>query len=284
MLNVRKYPLYSLHALLLLLIACLLFTACGGNGGSASNPTAPTPKAVTLKVFAAASLTESFKEIGTGFQAAHKGVTVTFNFAGSQALVQQLKNGAPGDVFASADQANMTAATTAGLVGDAQVFAKNKLVLIIPVNNPGKINTLKDLANKGVKIDIEAPTVPAGKYTRQILDKMGKSPDYGTAYENAVKANFVSQEDNVKAVVTKVQLGEADAGFVYLTDVTAQAAQKVTEVTIPDNFNIVAEYPIATTKNAADATDAKAFVQYVLSADGQAILQKAHFTTVSGGA
>ena len=169
-------------------------------------------------------------------------------------------------------------------MGDAQVFAKNKLVLIIPKSNPGKINSLKDLANKGIKIDIEAPTVPAGKYTRQILDKMGKSPEYGMAYENAVKANFVSQEDNVKAVVTKVQLGEADAGFVYLTDVTAQAAQKVTEVTIPDNFNIVAEYPIATTKNAADATDAKAFVQYVLSADGQAILQKAHFTTVSGGA
>lgn len=276
-----KPRLYALHTLFLLLIACLLFTACGSSTGTTSGTAATTtPKVVTLKVFAAASLTEAFKTIEKKFHAAHSTITVTFNFAGSQALVQQLKNGAPDDVFASADQTNMTNATTNGLVSDSQVFARNKLVLIAPANN-SKVTSLKDLATKGIKIDVAAPTVPAGKYARQVLDKMGKSPNYGAAYESAVKGNFVSQEDNVKAVVTKVQLGEADAGFVYLTDVTAKTATQVKEITIPDDFNVVAEYPIAVTKNSQDVAAAKTFVAYVLSSEGQAILQKARFTPVS---
>ena len=278
-----RLRIHTLQALFLLLAASLLFAACGGStttGGGGSTATS-TPKAVTLNVFAAASLTESFTELDKSFHNAHSNVTVKFNFAGSQALEQQISNGASADVFASADQANMQKASSAGLVGDAQTFAKNKLVVILPVNNPGKINTLKDLANKGIKIDIEGPTVPAGKYSLQVLDKMGQSSDYGKSYESAVKGNFVSQEDNVKAVVTKVQLGEADAGFVYLTDVTSKVASKVKELTIPDNFNVVAEYPIAVTKKAPDASDAQAFVQYVLSSDGQAVLQKYHFLPVN---
>ena len=174
----------------------------------------------------------------------------------------------------------MTKATNANLVNSPQIFAKNKLVVIVPANNP-KVASLKDLANKGTKIDIEAPSVPAGKYSLQVLDKMGQSPDYGKSYESAVKANFVSQEDNVKAVVTKVQLGEADAGFVYLTDVTAKVSSKVKEITFPDNFNVIAEYPIAVTKNSKDASDAQAFVQYVLSSAGQSVLQKYRFLTPS---
>ncbi|GAC1356150.1 MAG: molybdate ABC transporter substrate-binding protein [Ktedonobacteraceae bacterium] len=275
-----RHRLYALRALFLPLVVCLLLAACGGStGGSA---TTPTPKAVTLNVFAAASLTESFKELSTNFQAAHNGVTVRFNFGGSQLLEQQIASGAPSDVFASADTANMTKAANAGLVSNPQIFVKNKLVVILPVTNPGKINSLKDLANKGVKIDIEGPTVPAGKYSLQVLGKMAQSSEFGSAYESAVKANFVSQEDNVKAVVTKVQLGEADAGFVYLTDVTQSVSDKVKEITIPDNFNVVAQYPIAVTKNSANASDAQAFVQYLLSTDGQAILQKYHFISVSG--
>ncbi len=275
-----KPRFYVLRALFLPLIACLLFAACGSTTGSGSSATAAL-KAVTLNVFAAASLTESFKEIATNFQAAHSGVTVRYNFGGSQLLEQQMASGAPSDVFASADQTNMKKAADAGLVGTSQPFVKNKLVVIIPANNPGKINSLKDLANKGVKIDIEASAVPSGKYTRKILGKMAKSPEYGSSYESAVKANFVSQEDNVKAVVTKVQLGEADAGFVYLTDVTKNVSSQVKEITIPDNFNVIAEYPIATTKNSANASVAKAFVQYVLSSRGQAILQKYGFISVS---
>jgi len=279
-----RHRISALHTLFLLLAVCLLFAACGGSttttGGSGTATS--TPKAVTLNVFAAASLTESFTEIGTKFHAAHSNDTVRFNFGGSQALVQQLISGASGDVFASADQTNMMKASSAGLVSNPQVFARNKLVVIIPNSNPGKINSLKDLANKGVKIDIEGPTVPAGKYSLQVLDKMAQSADYGKSYESAVKANFISQEDNVKAVVTKVQLGEADAGFVYLTDVTSNVSSKVKELTIPDNFNVVAAYPIATTKNSPNASDAQAFVQYVLSSDGQAVLQKYHFISANG--
>ena len=271
-----SHRLYGLRALFLPVLLCLLLAACGSSTSGGGITATPAPKAVTLNVFAAASLTESFTEIGKNFQAAHSGVTVKYNFGGSQLLEQQMANGAPSDVFASADTANMTKAANAGLVSNPQIFVKNKLVVIVPANNP-KVASLKDLATKGVKIDIEAPTVPAGKYSLQVLSKMALSPDYGKSYESAVKANFVSQEDNVKAVVTKVQLGEADAGFVYLTDVTASVAPKVKEITIPDNFNVVAQYPIAVTKNSKDATDAQAFVQYVLSSDGQAVLQKYKF-------
>jgi molybdate transport system substrate-binding protein len=267
-----------LRTLLLLATLCIFVTACGSTTGV--NP-APTPAPITLNVFAAASLTESFTEIGMKFQTAHPGVTVKFNFAGSPTLVQQITGGAAADVFASADMANMQKVSDAGLAGSSQVFVKNRLVVIIPAANPGNINTLKDLAKKGVKIDIEAPAVPAGKYSLQALDNMAKSPDYGSIYEAAVKANFVSQEDNVKAVVQKVQLGEADAGFVYKTDVTASVSDKVKVIDIPDTFNVIAEYPIAVIKNSAHATDAQAFVQYVLSADGQAILAKFNFISVA---
>jgi molybdate transport system substrate-binding protein len=260
------------------LLLCFLLAACGGStsGGGTNSTSTPTPKAVTLNVFAAASLTESFNEIAKSFQAAHSGVTVKYNFGGSQLLEQQMASGAPSDVFASADTANMTKAANANLVSNPQIFVKNKLVVIVP-SGSSKVATLKDLANKGIKIDIEAPAVPAGKYSLQVLNKMAQSPDYGKSYETGVKANFVSQEDNVKAVVTKVQLGEADAGFVYLTDVTASVASKVKEITIPDNFNVVAQYPIAVTKNSANPSDAQAFVQYILSSDGQAVLQKYKF-------
>ena len=278
-----RQRLYALRALFLPLLLCFLLAACGGStsggGTTATATTAPT-KAATLNVFAAASLTESFTELGKDFQTAHSGVTVKFNFAGSQALVQQMTNGANADVFASADTANMTKAANANLVSNPQIFAKNKLVVIVPAAN-SKVASLKDLSNKGIKIDIEAPTVPAGKYSLQVLSKMAQSADYGKSYESAVKANFVSQEDNVKAVVTKVQLGEADAGFVYLTDVTAKVSSKVKEIAIPDNFNVVAQYPIAVTKTSKDASDAQAFVQYILSSDAQAILQKYKFTSVS---
>lgn len=267
---------HLVRLLFLVLSLGLLLTACGGSDTGAT-PTPTAASAVSLNVFAAASLTESFKEMATNYQKAHANVKLVFNFAGSQALVQQMTSGAPSDVFASADQANMKKASDAGLVTSSQVFAKNRLVVIIPTSNPGKINTLKDLANKGVKIDTEASSVPAGKYSLQVLDNLGKSADYGTTYESAVKANFVSQEDNVKAVVQKVQLGEADAGFVYKTDVTAAVASKVQVIDIPDNFNVIASYPIAVTKNSTHQSDAQAFVQFVLSPDGQAVLTKYKF-------
>lgn len=270
---------YSPRTLLLLLVLCTLLAACGGASATTSTPT-PTP--VTLNVFAAASLTESFTEISTQYHKLYPTITVKFNFAGSQILEQQIANGASADIFASADLANMQKASNAGLVGNSQVFVKNKLAVIIPASNPGNISTLKDLAKKGIKIDIGAVTLPAGKYGRQVLDNMAKSPDYGPSYESAVLKNIVSEEDNVKAVVQKVQLGEVDAGFVYLTDVTAAVSNKVKIIDIPDTFNVIAQYPIAVVKNSSHATDAQAFVQYILSADGQAILVKYHFIAING--
>lgn len=267
-----------LRIFFLLSLFLLLVAGCGSS--PAANPPS-TP--VTLNVFAAASLTESFGEIAKQYQASHPNIKIVYNFNGSQILVQQITNGANADVFASADTANMNKAIDAKAVSNPQVFARNKLAVIIPVGNPGNITSLKDLARKGLKIVLAAPAVPAGKYSIQILDTMAKSPDYGPTFESSVKANVVSQEDNVKAVVQKVQLGEADAGIVYRTDVTVAVANQIKMIDIPDNFNVVAEYPIAVTLKSAHSTEALAFVQYLLSADGQAILTRFHFIGVNGG-
>jgi molybdate transport system substrate-binding protein len=281
-----KYPLrkHPLRFLFLLCVFCGLLAACGGTPPTSSSSATPTaaPAAVSLNVFAAASLTASFKEIATDYQSAHSNVKITYNFNGSQLLEQQLANGAPADIFASADQANMQKATKANLVDTPQVFARNKLVIIVPASNSANITSLKDLAKKGVKLVVGAPAVPIGNYALQILDKLGKAPDYGPTYESSVKANFVSQEENVTAVVQKVQLGEADAGIVYRTDVTSSVASKVKIIDIPDNFNVIAQYPIAVTKDSTHATDAQAFEQYILSPQGQSVLTKYGFIGVTG--
>jgi len=276
-----------LRTLSLLFLLSILLVACGGStsttspSSSSSPASSPAAAPVTLNVFAAASLTAAFNALGANYKQTHPNVNLVFNYNGSPLLEQQIANGAPADIFASADLANMHKASAAGLVGDSQIFAKNRLVVIVPASNPGKITTLHDLANKGIKIDIGAPTLPAGKYALQVLTNMAASPDYGPAYKSAVLGNVVSQEDNVKAVVTKVQLGEADAGFVYITDANS-AANKVSIISIPDNFNVIAEYPIAVVKNSAHTSDAQAFIQYILSPDGQAVLTKFRFISVSG--
>lgn len=265
---------------LLSVVICMLLAACGASSTPGSTPTAASTP-ITLNVFAAASLTESFNEIAGAYHQAHPNVTIKPNYNGSQILEQQIANGAPADVFASADTTNMTKASDAGLVSTSQVFVKNRLVVIIPSSNPGNISTLKDLAKKGVKIDLGATTVPAGKYALQVLDNLSKSTDYGATYDSSVLANVVSREDNVKAVVQKVQLGEADAGFVYRTDVTAAVASKVTVIDIPDQYNVIAEYPIAAVKASTHASDAQAFISFVLSPAGQAILTKYHFMAIN---
>ena len=268
----------SLHLFLLLVALCSAVAACGNSSSSSATS---TPSSIKLNIFAAASLTESFTQIAAAYHQSHPDVTITNNFNGSQLLEQQIANGAPADVFASADMANMLKASNAGLVGDAKVFVKNRLVVIIPVGNPGQIMSLKDLARKGVKIDLEADTVPAGHYSRQALMNMSQSPDFGANYGNSVLANVVSQEENVKAVVQKVQLGEVDAGFVYRTDVTAAVASKLTILDIPDPFNVIAQYPIAVVKSSANAAAAQSFVDYVLSMAGEDILAKYHFIAVN---
>ena len=267
----------------LLIALSSLLVACGSST-STTTTTPPVATAttapVTLNVFAAASLTGSFNALAASYKQTHPNVNLILNYNGSQILEQQIANGAPADIFASADLANMQKASAAGLVGSSQIFAKNRLVVILPLSNPGKIMSLKDLARKGVKIDLEASTVPAGKYSRQALMKMSQSPVYGANFASEVLGNVVSQEDNVKAVVQKVQLGEADAGFVYVTDAFS-ASGKVMVIDIPDPYNVIAQYPIAVVKNSAHASDAQAFVDFVLSPAGQAVMQKYKFIPVN---
>ena len=239
--------------------AALLLAACGGDdAGGTSGATAPSE----LKVFAAASLTDAFTELGRQYAAANGGDKVTFNFAGSQALATQIQQGAPADVFASADLANMD--KVKDLVASPQNFASNRLAIVVEQGNPKGVKGLDDLAASDLKVVLAAEEVPAGRYARQVLDKAG------------VAVTPVSQEDNVKAVVTKVSLGEADAGIVYVTDVAA-GGSKVEGVDIPGDQNLTATYPIASVKAAKDQAGASAFVDLVLSAEGQQVLKQYGF-------
>lgn len=249
-------------------------------------PTATEVQPRTLTVLAAASLTESFTELGKMFEAQNPGVTVAYSFAGSQQLAQQLGQGAEADVFASANNKQMTAVVDAGRVDkDApQVFVKNRLVVIYPKDNPAGLTELKDLANPGIKLDLGDQSVPVGQYSVDFLDKAVENPDYGASFKDDVLKNVVSYEDNVKAVVTKVSLGEADAGIVYLTDITADAADKVGMMDIPDDLNTIATYPIAPVSDSKNADLADAFVAFILSPDGQQVMANYGFVPAAPSA
>jgi len=236
-------------------LLALLAAACG-----ALPAPAPTPADLvsgTVNVFAAASLTEAFKKAGGDFEAKHGAARVQFNFAGSPTLVTQLTQGAQADVFASADQPNMQKALDAGLCENRpQVFASNRLEIVVGAGNPKHITGLADLARSGLLVVLAAPAVPAGRYAGEALQSAG------------VKVTPVSQETDVKAVVSKVALGEADAGIVYVTDVRSGGA-KVAGVPIPDPQNVVAQYPVVELKSATSAGSAKAFIDFLLGAQGQ---------------
>ncbi|MEI6290676.1 MAG: molybdate ABC transporter substrate-binding protein [Chloroflexota bacterium] len=245
-------------------------------------PPAAAPQPVTLTVLAAASLTESFTEIGKLFEAAHPGVTVTFSFAGSQMLAQQLDQGAPADVFASASKKYMDAAVTSNRVSKdtSQIFAKNRLIVIYPAANTAGIKELKDLAKPGIKLDFGDKTVPCGAYSLDFLDKASKDSSFDTGFKDAVLKNVVSYEDNVKSIITKVTMAEADAGIVYVTDVTAAVEPKTGTLAIPDALNTIASYPMAAISDSKNPDLAKAFIDFVLSTDGQAVLAKYKFLPI----
>jgi len=239
-----------------------------------SMPKAPQ----TLTVFAAASLNDAFREIGQEFEKSHAGNLIQFNFSGSQALSTQLQAGAQADLFASANMEEMQHLIDAGLVASdaSQIFVYNLLVVILPPGNPAGLIALADLARPGQKLVLVAEGVPAGRYARQVLENLNAA--YGADFKLHVLANVVSNETNVKQVVTKVSLGEADAGIAYRSDITAAPDLKTLD--IPDEYNVTAEYPIAAIQSATHPQQAIEFIQYVLSAEGQAILQKWGFMPV----
>jgi molybdate transport system substrate-binding protein len=250
-------------------LACLalaLTLACGDDG-----------EGQTVRVFAASSLTDAFTEIGERFEERGPGVNVEFNFAGSPALRTQIAEGARADVLATADVDNMRAALEQELVADEGVaFARNRLVLIVPASNDAGIESLEDLATPGVKLVLALAEVPVGRYARDAIRKMAFDDDFA----ERVLANIVSEEPNVKAVVAKVQLGEADAGIVYASDVTQATADEVTAFEIPDPYNVIATYPIAVTAGASDNALPQAFIDFVLSDEGQSILQRHGFMSI----
>ncbi|MCB5166742.1 molybdate ABC transporter substrate-binding protein [Streptomyces bambusae] len=253
------------------LTAALLvpLAACGDNSsndsgsGSAEETGAAAPKGAELTVLAASSLTDVFKTAGAAYEKAHPGTKIKFSFAGSQELAAQVKQGAPADALVTADTKTMDG-LTADLGGTPVVIAKNRLVIATTKGNPHKVGALKDLADTKLKVVLAAPEVPVGRYSKKILD----------AQKVTVKP--VSLEPNVRAVLSKVELGEADAGLVYKTD-AAKAAGKVEAVVIPDAQNAVASYPAATLKQSENAAAAAAFVAWLSTPEAQQILRDAGF-------
>jgi len=238
-----------------------LSSACGTSPPASSSSSALNG---TITVFAASSLTSAYTAIVKDFQQAYPGSTVKFSFGGSSTLVAQIQQGAIGDVFASADQPNMQKAADSGLLaGSPSIFAHNRLEIVVAAGNPKHIAALSDLAHSGLVVVLCAPAVPCGRYSTQALQKA------------AVTVKPASQETDVKAVVSKVALGEADAGIVYVTDVKAAGAS-VQGVEIAPGVNVVADYPVAVLKDSQNVPLAKAFISYLLGA-GQPTLNRYGF-------
>lgn len=248
--------------------ALVLVAGCGSQTSPAGTSTTTSSQPTgTITVLAAASLTKSFNDLKTQFEAAHPGVTVKITYDGSATLVQQITNGAAADVFASADQANMTKVVSAGLNDSApQVFARNKLEIAVPPNNPKGIASFADLAKPGVILVVCADPVPCGAATKKIAQATG------------VTLHPASQETAVTGVLSKVQAGEADAGLVYVTDVNS-AAGKVKGIPFAESDKAVNDYPITVLKNAPQSALAKQFVEFVRGSAGHAVLGKVGFET-----
>lgn len=241
----------------------LTMAACSGTSAcyQASCGVGPVHR-TSLTVFAAASLQPAFDKIGQKLQGAQNIVT-TFSYAGTQTLATQLTQGAPADVFASADAAHMTSLQSAGLMHDSFVFAHNRLEIAVAKGNPKGIHSLADLARAGLVVVLADPSVPAGKYAQQALAKA------------KVTVHPASLEQQVTGVLNKVALGEADAGIVYVSDIVTSG--KVDGVTIPNDQNVIADYLIGELKSASNSVGANAFIDLVLSAGGQATLKESGF-------
>lgn len=252
-------------ALLGMALAGMALTGCGDTGKKEDGPGAGAGAGRAVTVLAAASLTESFTTLGKAFETAHPGVKVKFSFGGSSTLAQQITQGAPADVFAAASPATMKTVVDGGLAAGApQTFVRNRLVIAVPKDNPGKVKGLRDLSSKKIKVVLCAAQVPCGAAAQKALAAAG------------VKVTPVSQEQDVKAALTKVRMGEVDAGLVYRTDAKAAAAQ-VRGIEFPESAKAINDYPIAVLAKAPQSALAKQFVELVLSGQGRTVLTQAGF-------
>ncbi|MBN1234978.1 MAG: molybdate ABC transporter substrate-binding protein [Methanotrichaceae archaeon] len=258
----------------LMALIAALFLASASYAGFAEEPK-------ELTVFTAASLTGAFSEIGSLYEEMAD-TDVAFNFDGSQNLRTQIENGAYADVFASANTKQMNALKRDQLMNNSSIiiFTKNKLSLIVPKDNPARISNLTDLAKPGLKIIMGTKDVPVGDYALQIINRLGNDSAYGPDYKARVMDNIISQETTVNYVVTKVALGEADVGFAYVSDVTKDLASRVDKVDIPDEYNVIGEYPIGVLLHSKYPAKSQDFINLVTSEQGKAILEKYGFSAV----
>lgn len=262
-----KHIFVTMSKVLTSLGVTILITACGLQ----TNP----PTNGELVVFAASSLTNVFMELANEFEAQYPGTNVSLNFASSSQLAAQIMEGAQADIFASANQIQMTNIADASLTkGQPIIFAGNQLTVLVPKDNPANIQSLADLANPDITLILAAPATPIRVYSDQIIQQYARRQYTGQQYADAVYANLASEESNVRQVVTKIALGEGDAGFAYLSDLTPDIADYVLSIPIPPEDNITAEYPIATLSSSQNPNTAALFITFVLSPEGQAICSK----------
>jgi len=253
-----------------LAVAVAALSACGTSGASPNDTVRP----VTLTLLAAASLSKVLPKVGDLFTRSHPRARFSFSFGGTDVVAAQIEQGAPADLFAGASTTFGEQLLAKKLIRPFRVFCINRLVLIMPPSNPAKIDSLDDLTRKGIKLVIGSPSAPIGTYTRRVLGNLDAA--YGAGYGRRVLANVVSEEQDVDGVLTKVESGEADAGFVYITDATSAGAA-VRTIALPDAAQAVAFYPVAVVRSSANADTAAAFVDFVLTALAQRVLRAAGF-------
>ena len=282
----------KLRPTLLIPILAIAVAACSSGGASPATTNQPSAASASvlpgaaasaspaaggeLTIYGAASLKGALDKAKTDFEAANPGTTLTISTDSSSALATKIEQGAPADVFLSADTTNPKKLVDKGLAaGDPVTFAGNMLTVIVPADNKAGIKTPADLAKSGVKVIAAGDEVPITKYATQLVANLAKEAGYPANFAAAYTANIASKEDNVKAVVAKVELGEGDAGIVYVTD--AKASTKVATVPVPDTANVPATYAGLVVKASTDAAAAKAFLDWFAGPDGQTILSSFGF-------
>ncbi len=272
----------SKRAFVAMVVALVLAACSGGASPSPSSPPSTVPASATaaaqvdLTIYGAASLKGVLDKAKAAYEAAVPGTTLTISTDSSAALETKIEQGAPADVFLSADTSNPKKLVDKGLAdGDPVTFARSKLTVIVSATNPGGVTSPADLSKAGIKVIAAGDNVPITKYATQLVANLAKEPRYPADFVAGYTQNIVSKEDNVKAVVGKIELGEGDAAIVYVTD--AKASTKIMTVDVPDSANVLATYSGVVVKDAANPAAAKAFLDWFAGPDGQAMLSSFGF-------